>query len=205
MPKVAELVGRCIMCWSHVQFQMGIFLSSMMGTNSEASVAIFLSLQNARARRDVLVATANACMKEDDKELFEAFMTVYQSLDAQRADLAHGLFSHSDDIPNGAMWASAQDQAKHSVTLLLSIARKTLPPDYRSPKEHTYFYTTKDLETLHGQMFEFWGATISFSVYFRDGKNPGTLGAAQFQRLYASPQIQQEVARRRSDRQASQP
>jgi hypothetical protein len=204
MPKVAELVGRCIMCWSHVQFQIGILLSSMMGANSEASVAIFLSLQNARARRDVLFAAAKACLKEDDLDLFEAFMTVYQSLDAQRADLAHGLFSQSDDMPDAAMWVSAQDEAKHTVALLLNMQRKRMPPGYKSPKEHTFFYTTKDLETLQGQMFEFWRASMAFSVYLREGKKPGTLGAAQFQMLCASPQIQQEVARRRSYRQASQ-
>lgn len=184
-----------------------MLLSSMMGTKSEASVAIFLSLQNARARRDVLVAAANACLQESDKDLFEAFLTVYQSLDAQRTDLAHGLFSESEDIPDGAMWVSAQDEAKYEVTFVLNMQKPggAERDDFKSAKEHTFFYTTKDLETLYSQIFEFWRATFAFCVYLREGKNPGSLGAAQYQMLCSSPQIQQEVARRRSGKTASRP
>jgi hypothetical protein len=166
IPKIAELTGRCIMCWSHAQFQMGLFLSAMMGSNSEASVAIFLALQNAKSRRDVLVAAANARLDGDGKELFNALMIIYQSLDAQRNDLAHGLFSHSEDIKDGALWVSSQDEAQHTINILLNF-KKPIEWDFPIAKEHTFFYKVKDLETLHKQMFEFWQAVFAFTVYVR--------------------------------------
>jgi hypothetical protein len=175
----------------------------MMGSNSDASVAIFLALANAKSRRDVLVAACDSRLDEGDKELFSALMVIYQSLDAQRNDLAHGLFSHSDDIEDGVLWAASQDEAKHTVNLLLNIEKAF--EDFKDPKEYTFFYTVKDLETLHKQMFEFWQTVFSFTVYLREGKEPGSTGEKQYYWLCNSPQIQQELARRRSGKQASPP
>jgi len=59
MTKMAEGVGRCIMLFSYVDWQMALVLAAIMKADSEASVAIFLSLRNTRAQRDVLIAASD--------------------------------------------------------------------------------------------------------------------------------------------------
>ena len=51
MTQMAEAVGRCIMMFSYVDWQMALLLAAIMKADSEASIAIFLSLRNARAAR----------------------------------------------------------------------------------------------------------------------------------------------------------
>ena len=85
-PKIAEALGRCIMSWSYVDWQMANLLAALMKANSEASVAIFLTLRNARAQRDVLIAAAETTLTGSDREIFEALMSIYGGLQSQRAD-----------------------------------------------------------------------------------------------------------------------
>jgi hypothetical protein len=103
-PKIAESIGRCIMTWSYVDWQMAVLLAALMKANSEASVAIFLTLRNARAQREVLVAAANMTLTGRNRELFDAIMLLYGGLQSQRADIAHGIFGiipdgRDDEIP----------------------------------------------------------------------------------------------------------
>jgi mannose-6-phosphate isomerase-like protein (cupin superfamily) len=58
MTRMAEGVGRCIMMFSYVDWIMALVLAAVMKAESEASVAIFLTLRNARAQRDLLIAAA---------------------------------------------------------------------------------------------------------------------------------------------------
>ena len=83
-PEIAAAVGRCIMLWSYVEWQMAMLLAVVMKADSEASIAIFLTLRNARAQRDVLVAAADMTLSEEDREIFDAVMLLYGSLQAQK-------------------------------------------------------------------------------------------------------------------------
>ena len=114
MPKIAEAVGRCIMLWSYVDWQMAMLLASLMKANSEASVAIFLTLKNARAQREVLVAAAEMTLAGTNKEIFDAIMHIYGGLQTQRADIAHGIFGRCSEISDGnaAPWIETKNLSR---------------------------------------------------------------------------------------------
>ena len=76
MPRLAEAVGRCIMAFSWVDWQMAVLLAAMMKAQSDASIAIFLTLRNARAQREVLIAAAEVTLRGRHKEIFDALMIV---------------------------------------------------------------------------------------------------------------------------------
>jgi hypothetical protein len=85
-PKIAEAVGRCIMTWSYADWQMAMLLVAPMKAKSEAPVAIFLTLRNARGQREVLVAAAEMTLTGSNNEMFDAIMLLYGSLQSTRVD-----------------------------------------------------------------------------------------------------------------------
>ena len=113
MTRMAEGVGRCIMMFSYVDWIMALVLAAVMKAESEASVAIFLTLRNARAQRDVLIAAAEMTLFDEDKEAFDALVKVYASLQAQRADVAHGVFGLAPETEDEAAWIETKDLSKH--------------------------------------------------------------------------------------------
>jgi hypothetical protein len=111
-PEMAEAIGRCIMKWSYVDWQMAVLLAAMMKTDSEASIAIFLTLRNARAQREVLTAVADLTLSGRKKEVFDALMIVYGSLQSQRADIAHGVFGYAPEF-DGLAWIQTKHLSTH--------------------------------------------------------------------------------------------
>ena len=168
-PKIAEGIGRCIMAWSYVDWVMAILLAALMKASSEASVAIFLTLRNARAQRDVLVAAADMTLEGADKEIFEAIMLLYGSLQTQRADIAHGIFGF---IPGGKEdvipWIETKNLSKDWVERF----QKPKPenPTEQSDKKlakkrFSYIYKLSDLERLETEIMQLWRIAFSFTSY----------------------------------------
>jgi hypothetical protein len=124
MTKMAEAVGRCIMMFSYVDWQMALLLAAIMKTESEASVAIFLTLRNARVQRDVLIAASEMTLYGDEKEAFGALLTVYGGLQAQRADIAHGIFGLIPEVEDRAAWIETKNLSKHWIERFHSTGRR---------------------------------------------------------------------------------
>src|SRR5262245_49860351 len=87
-PKFAELVGKCIALWSYVENEMGTILGLLLGTDSEATLEVFLTLRRSSSQREALAAAAKHKLTGDHHLAFQALMVVYKSLEAQRNDLA---------------------------------------------------------------------------------------------------------------------
>jgi hypothetical protein len=167
-PKIAEAVGRCIMTWSYVDWQMAVVLAALMKANSEASVAIFLTLRNARAQREVLVAAANMTLTGSDREIFDAIMLIYGGLQSQRADIAHGIFGlvpngKDDEIP----WIETKNLSKDWIERFYGTNAKHPPKedDRLAQKRASCVYKLSDLERLEAEIRELWGIAFSFTSH----------------------------------------
>jgi hypothetical protein len=203
MTKMAEGVGRCIMLFSYVDWQMALVLAAIMKADSEASVAIFLTLRNARAQRDVLIAASEMALFDDDKEAFVAILTVYQSLQAQRADIAHGLFGLAPETENEAAWIETKDLSKHWIdifhrpgTLLSDLGLNSAEKEQREQErlmQRSSVYKVTDLAQLARDIKELWEAGSHFYAHLRYGRTE--LGSEAFQKLCSVPQIARELAR----------
>src|SRR5262249_43640514 len=114
-PELAALVGECIALWSQVEAQISVLLSAIMKAETAITAAVFLSIRNSRAQREALTAAAEIGLSGRELEMFRAIAIVYQSLDSQRADLAHGVFAVGEDIPDGILWIDSSAFAEHSL------------------------------------------------------------------------------------------
>jgi hypothetical protein len=194
-PKIAEAVGRCIMTWSYVDWQMAVLLAALMKANSEASVAIFLTLRNARAQREVLVAAADMTLTPSDRRMFDAIMLVYGSLQAQRADIAHGVFgSFSPDQDDEMPWIESKNLSKEWIDRF----HKPKPenprqqPDEKLPlKRSTYIYALADLERLEAEINQLWRVAFAFTSYLHFPGLPSSVDALK--RECTSPLMMQAL------------
>lgn len=168
-PKIAEALGRCIMSWSYVDWQMANLLAALMKANSKASVAIFLTLRNARAQRDVLVAAAEMTLMGTDRDKFDAIMLIYGSLQTQRADIAHGVFGsirdgEGDEIP----WIETKNLSKDWIDRFHTPKNQNLyqeQDDGLIQEQNTYIYKLADLERLESEIIQLWRVAFAFTSY----------------------------------------
>jgi hypothetical protein len=201
-PKIAEGIGRCIMAWSYVDWGMAILLAALMKANSEASVAIFLTLRNARTQRDVLIAAADMTLQGADREIFEAIMLLYGGLQSQRADIAHGIFGF---IPEGEEDAIPWIETKNLSKDWVERFHKPKPENSAeqsdgklAQKRFTYIYKLSDLERLETEIRELWLIAFSFTSYLNSPGLPLVTKALETQ--CALPQMVQALFQVRSQK-----
>jgi hypothetical protein len=172
-PKIAEAIGRCIMSWSYVDWQMAILLAGLMKANSEASVAIFLTLRNARAQRDVLIAAAGMTLTAADKEIFDAIMLLYGSLQSQRADIAHGIFGHATGIDDESMpWIETKNLSRDWIERFYKpkqddSIKQSGEDESLAQKRGTSIYKLSDLERLETEIVQLWAVSFHFTMHLK--------------------------------------
>jgi hypothetical protein len=199
-PKIAEAVGRCIMTWSYVDWQMAILLAALMKANSEASVAIFLTLRNARAQREVLIAAASMTLSASDKEIFDAIMLLYGSLQSQRADIAHGVFGFTSNDEDDAMpWIETKNLSKDWVDRFHKPAVENLLESHDeklAQKRASFIYRVSDLKRLESDIMQLWRVAFYFTSYLNYPSLP--LSVKSLQDQCATPQMTQALSQIRN-------
>jgi hypothetical protein len=199
-PELAALIGECIAVWSRVEAQVAVLLSAIMKAETAISAAVFLSIRNSRAQREAVTAAAEIGLTGRELEMFSAIAIVYQSLDSQRTDLAHGIFAISEDLPDALLWSDSKDFAKYNLDFWMELSTQINPLTPLQVEETVrpalFVYRKEDLIQLRDEIEEFWLAVFLFGQYLR---RPIKLDMdeQQFQDLYTLPQIQRALDRLR--------
>jgi hypothetical protein len=149
-------------------------LSAIMKAETGITAAVFLSIRNSRAQREALTAAAQVGLKDRELEMFSAIATVYQSLDSQRTDLAHGIFALSDDLPDALLWIDSKHFTQRHIEtwsetpssgLLGQLAQDMESKD--KLRNNAFVFRKEDLTSLRDEIREFWGAVIRFTMFLR--------------------------------------
>ncbi|OAF11429.1 hypothetical protein AYJ54_08395 [Bradyrhizobium centrolobii] len=195
------------MLWSYVDWQMAMLLAAIMKADTEASVAIFLTLRNARAQRDVLIAAADMTLSAEHRDVFDAVMLLYGSLQAQRADIAHGIFGHVDvDDDNIVPWIETKKISKEWIEKFHKLKREGVAPEADAnlgQKRETFIYKITDLEKLAEEIYQFWGITFGFTSLLRFPDLP--LTARTFESQCSWPQMQSALSEIRNRKNGTTP
>jgi hypothetical protein len=203
-PELAALIGECIAFWSRVEAQLAIMLSAIMKAETGITAAVFLSIRNSRAQREALTAAAQVGLKDRELEMFSAIAIVYQSLDSQRTDLAHGLFALSDDLPDALLWIDSKHFTHHHIESLSETRSDSflgqLAKDAGSEeklREKFFVYRKDDFISLRDEIKEFWSAVFRFTLFLQMPTSP--LVEQEFQKLYTLAPIERALSRLRED------
>lgn len=194
-------IGKCIGFWSFVDNEMANLFSLVLGTESEAALAVFLSLRRSQNQIRTTSIAAKHVLSDPELKVCEALLRRYAELESERNDLAHGCYGICPDDQTILFWISVDEHVHFQTDVLSKEAKGRFDADRHAKlKEKLYVYRQGDFDRLYGDMEEFWSAAFYFNGYLRDRENPGRL--AEFQKLCAFPQIaltinQVEAARRK--------
>jgi hypothetical protein len=191
-PDFCAAIGRCIALWTNVDNEIGNLFSILLGTESDATLEVFLLLRRASNQTEALQGAAKYALSGQELTAFEALMKVYTLLETERNALAHGCFGICPDDPSLLFWIDVKHHVHFQAETLSKESKGEFAADrYAILKENLYVYRLNDLQSLYDKMEQFWWAIFYFNGYLREPKNAGR--AAEFQRLCNFPQIQQEI------------
>jgi len=99
-PNFAAAIGRCINIWSYVDNELGNLFGILLSTNSDAAYRVFSILRRWTNQREALNGAADGRLIGEDRNIYEALLSEYTSLEKQRNDLGHtcllGAISHDE-------------------------------------------------------------------------------------------------------------
>jgi hypothetical protein len=149
-PTAAAAISKCISHWSEVEFQYALLLASLLKANSIPAVAVFHALRSARAQRNVINAAAEAAVPQH-ADLVAAVLKSGETLENERADLAHGLFGITSASPEGVLWIEAKHRVHHTVEVNAINFKDQSARNIdllQSVFDQVFIYEVRDLERL---------------------------------------------------------
>jgi hypothetical protein len=144
-PVAAQIVARCITYWTVVEASSADLLAVMLKANTEPAIALYLSLQNARAKTDALQAIATTTLEAEDLKLALALLAHKTAVEKRRNDLAHGVFGFSNTIPDGLLWITTTDYSHYNARRMGIEMTDELTGWL---EDHIYVYEIGALETV---------------------------------------------------------
>lgn len=151
-PEMASIIARCLLTWSLVDVEMSLILAALLDTRSDAAVAVYLSMQNARAQRDALSSAAVISLSGDDLALFNATLALHKASSGDRNDLAHGIFGVVSNEPDQLIWCPSAKFAAWMTRANQRAWNLEFDPDPHAPlRNEMFIYTKTDLETIFSQ------------------------------------------------------
>lgn len=146
--RLAALIGRCVCAATEVEVHLSLTMGSLLGVENPASVAVFATLRNARARRDALLAAATHSLDQELFEIFRAIIVVYERLDSTRNDIVHGVWGYIADVDDSALWCKSQDAAVWHINDYHRGASGSLTSEWRNDQwfQYVYLWSHKDIE-----------------------------------------------------------
>ena len=194
-PAMAALVARCLTLWSQIDVGMSLILAALLDTRSDAAVAVYLSLSNARAQRDALASAAQISLLHEMLALFNAVMNIHKSSSGERNDLAHGIFGIVSDADDELIWCPSVKFAAWMTRANQKAWNLEFDPDpHALLRDVLFIYKKSDLE----QIFERFSFVFDVVSRLHMAIAPMPTAATDFGRnwLLSQPQIQAELARK---------
>lgn len=152
-PEMAAIIARCLLTWSLVDVEMSLILAALLDTRSDAAVAVYLSLQNARAQRDALSSAAAVSLSGEELALFNATLTLHKASSNDRNDLAHGVFGVVSNQPDQLIWCPSAKFAAWMTRANQRAWNLETDPDPHAPlRNEIFIYKKSDLEAIFSQI-----------------------------------------------------
>jgi hypothetical protein len=200
------LIGRIMTLWPDVLHQMALLLGVLLGAKSEAAIAVFATLRNARARQDALIASGEINLDAECLELCQAVMSIVRAAEKERDHLAHGCFGICPGVNDGVLWIESKHIGPWNVSMLMKEPKFT-GTEHAELAKYIFVYTKQDLEDIYRQIFDAWRFAFEFVAFVRWIQNPalraGVRRGELYRQLCSSPPIQLALAQIRKGKKNS--
>lgn len=168
-PDLMRLVAEAITIWPFIEHQMAMILGLLLGSNTEASLAVFSTLRTGRNQRDAITAAAEAILNERDQELMAAALSVFRTAEKARSDLAHAHWGVIEEDKDVLVWTETKHHAPWNTAVLASEQRGQPRPSHDDLARHFFVYTKVDLEEAIDLLKRVWRISFDLVRYVRLG------------------------------------
>ena len=192
--------------WPDVMHQLAILLGTVLGAKSEAAVALFSTLQNARARREGLIAAAEVLFESEPHklELLTAVLNVVSAAEKQRNDLAHGCYGTCTQIQDGILWIESKRVGAWNVSMLMNEGHFT-GTEHAELAKKIFVYRLADIWAVEEEIGDANQTVFEFHCYLRWTPGRGAPTAEErYSQLCQRPRVATALRQIRSDKKNSQ-
>jgi hypothetical protein len=185
------LIGECATIWPFVEHQMAICLGILLGSTTDAAMAVFSSIRQGRGQRDAITAAASVTRTEEDQMLIAACLSLLKTAESARNDVVHGQWGVSDTLPNALLWIEAKHHANWNAAAIIKAPGEG--PSHDELAKHFFVYTSADLIEVRDLLRVAWRTAFDLSLYLKWAQGePDTLDLIRA-RLLAVPQVAQAL------------
>lgn len=166
-PNHAAVIGQCLGTWPEVEMQMARMLALLLRADTDAAVAVYLTLRRSTARKEAIYAAA-IHLEAEATAILKALMVVVDAAEGERNSLAHGQYFCTDVLPESILWINMTDGVTIQTRLLRelkSLDFTTTPEQRKDFMAKVYHYTIKSLYSIRDQIFEAEHAIYLFNQY----------------------------------------
>ncbi len=212
-PELIGIIGECLMLWPEAELEAALLLANLMKAETDATISVYSKLRRSVSRREALKAAAEVSLDERDLQLFEAVLSVYSRVEADRNDLAHGCFGTSFDIPDGLLWIEQQHFARiltknKTMTLWDGESTQRIRP-YSEFEPYIFVYKQNDLAYIRKDIEELIMTMKMFNGYLSWdlSEKPSSVYLREelYFQLCLEPRIREVLARRPNVREEPKP
>ncbi len=186
---LAVLCMEAIASWSHVEAAMLQLFISLLGNSQADAARMYLALDGRNPKTAAITAVASSRLSGERLEIFKAIMEAAASRQRRRDKLAHGIWGHSNELPEALLCVDARHlpldfHPRGMADFLNHAARHS---------ERIYVYRKGDFEEIVEENGKLVGAVFAFRTL---GAYPEFLGPdPQYDRLCSIPEIANKVRR----------
>lgn len=190
-PDMLLLIADAITMWPFIEHYMAMSLGLLLGSNTEAALAVFATLRTGRNQRDAITAAAEARLNTGDQELVAACLSAFRTAEKIRNDLAHGNWGVLGSIPTALIWVEAKHHAPWNTAVITNVEA---PPTHGDLEKHFYVYTDADLREQIAKLEEAMAIARNLFEFFKRGPD-SSLADPLRELLSSAPPVRQALDR----------
>jgi hypothetical protein len=196
-PEAATLVAACIGVSADIEYNIGLTLALLLGTDAKAALAMYTDVENRTAQFRMVESAARHRLPQHQLEVFTVIVRLVRSAIKDRDRLAHWRWGYSIELPHDLLLVEPTAKLKTHTEILdrswRGIGLTDLEP------ETVYVVTPSDLERILDRLQKLAILTELFA---------GTLwpsisadqAAQWFQQLSNEPPVREALSRLREQR-----
>jgi hypothetical protein len=108
-PKLAPHIAVISAMWNDIEARIGALLASLVGSEAETVISIFLAVKNDAARRATINTVVELKMSDAERERFQAIMKDVGKRCAERNAIVHNAWGISPLYPNDLLWCDIRE------------------------------------------------------------------------------------------------
>jgi hypothetical protein len=196
-PELATLIAYIFAQWATIEAEVGMLLVRILGATAEPARAMYSVLTSQALQMLALNAAAKSALSTEQFEVFEAVLSVLETVQKPRNKLAHWIYGQCTDLPNAMLLADPQSlKEMHTARALIpallasgKLKRGQSDKAFGVDRKSVFVYRKSDLERIKRDLTDASAMLVHFRYYLnpiftteaeiaKAGDGPGTVSGS---------------------------